>query len=77
MSTAPHSSKTERMALTSADLAKELGISQRHLHTLNKSGKIPTPIRLGNSVRWSRALIEEWLSAGAPDREAWNTHKRA
>ncbi len=76
MSTAPHSSETDRLALTSADLAKELGISQRHLHTLNQSGKIPKPFRLGHSVRWPRVLIEEWLAAGAPDRTACEAHKR-
>jgi len=64
------------MALTSADLAKELGISQRHLHTLNQSGKIPKPFRLGISVRWARSEIEHWLNAGAPDRTAWEAHKR-
>ena len=65
------------MALTSADLAKQLGISQRHLHTLNKAGKVPKPFRLGISVRWARSDIEHWLSAGAPDRAEWEILKRS
>ena len=76
MSTGPHTSETDRLALTSADLAEQLGISQRHLHTLNKAGKVPKPFRLGISVRWARSEIEEWLAAGAPDRTAWEAHKR-
>ena len=77
MSNVPHIPTTDRLALTYADLAKQLGISQRHLHTLNQTGKVPAPIRLGHSVRWPRAVIEEWLSAGAPDRIAWEALKRA
>lgn len=75
MSNTQQSSDSDRLALTSADLALELVISQRHLHTLNKAGKIPEPLRLGNSVRWARAEIEDWLAAGAPDRAQWEARK--
>lgn len=77
MSTAPHLSETERLTMTSADLAMELGISQRHLHTLNKQGKVPAPFRLGVCLRWPRSEIEAWLAAGAPPREEWETLKVA
>lgn len=77
MSIHTQSSESDRLALTAPNLAEQLGISQRHLHTLNQQGKVPKPIRLGNSVRWPRSEIEAWLAAGAPDRTAWEARKRA
>ena len=77
MRNAPQKNENGLLVLTTADLAKHLGISQRHLHTLAKSGKVPEPIRLGHSVRWPRPQIETWLAAGAPDRQAWEAMKRA
>ena len=77
MRTSLHAIETDRLALTSAELAKHLGISQRHLHTLNRMEKGTTPIRLGHSVRWARSEIERWLEAGGPDQTAWEATKRA
>ena len=58
-------------ALSAAELAKELGVSLRHIRRLDADGKLPRPVRLGGSVRWLVAEINEWLEAGAPDRKAW------
>jgi len=78
MSIHTQSSASETLALTNAELAKSLGISPRHLYTLDRSGRIgPAAIRLGHSVRWPRSEIEAWLAAGAPDRQAWEARKRA
>ena len=57
------------MALPAADVAKLLGISLRHLHSLNATGRLPRPIRLGRSVRWRTDELREWLAAGAPPRD--------
>ena len=51
----------EKLLITSAEVARLLGISQRHLANLVKDGKLPPPIRLGYSVRWSLAAIERSL----------------
>ena len=59
------------LALSGAKLAKQLGISLRHLRRLDAAGKLPKPVRLGYSVRWLAAEIEAWLAAGAPDRKSW------
>lgn len=59
------------MALTSADLAEELSISERHVHNLNSTQRLPRPIRLGRSVRWSADELRDWLDAGAPPRDQW------
>jgi len=48
-----------------------LSLSKRQIFRLNSYGKIPAPIRIGGSVRWSEQEISEWLAAGAPDRKTW------
>jgi prophage regulatory protein len=53
--------ETERLALSAADVAKLLGISERHLLALHSSGRVPRPIRLGRAVRWNAAELSAWL----------------
>ncbi|QDU58546.1 helix-turn-helix transcriptional regulator [Aeoliella mucimassa] len=70
MSTAPHISESDPLALTKAELARALGISERHLHTLDSTGRLgPRAIRLNRSVRYVRSEVEAWLAAGAPPTE--------
>ena len=45
------------MALTAAEVARRLDISERHLWALLSSGRLPRPIRLGRSVRWNAAEL--------------------
>lgn len=71
MSTTLNLAATKRLAVTAAELAEQLGISERHLWAQHASGKIPRPIRLGRAVRWNLAEIQAWLDAGAPSCEAW------
>lgn len=66
------SSKVQDLALSAAELARRLGVSLRHIRRLDSAGKLPTPIRLGRSVRWPVVEIEAWLAAGAPDRVTWS-----
>ena len=68
--TSPQDS-SEPLALTARDLARLLNVSPRHLATLNATGRLPRPIRLGRSVRWGRDELREWLSAGCPCRDRW------
>ena len=58
------------LLLDAAALAKELGCSKRHVERLASSRALPTPVRLGRSVRWSRASIVRWIDSGCPDHEA-------
>ena len=76
MSNALQSTATESLAYTNAELATALGISTRHLFTLERTGRLgPSAIRLGHSVRWPRCEIVAWLAAGAPLREQWEAQK--
>ena len=50
---------------------QRLSLSKRQIFRLNSCGKIPKPIKIGGSVRWSEQEISNWLAAGAPDRKTW------
>ena len=49
------------------DVATLLNCSVRHVQRLSDSGRMPSPVRLGRSLRWSVAAIQEWIEAGCPD----------
>jgi excisionase family DNA binding protein len=47
-------------------VADLLGCSARHVYRLSDAGKMPTPVRLGSLVRWSKAAITAWVADGCP-----------
>jgi len=62
----------DKLTVDTASLAKLLGISDSHLHTLKRSGRLgPTAIKLGRSRRYLITEIQRWLEAGAPSRTVW------
>ncbi len=50
----------ERSMFTVKGLAEHLSCDQRTVHRWWRSGVIPRPLRVGNSLRWDRATIESW-----------------
>lgn len=62
-------------AVGTKTLAEMLGVSTRHVQRMDAAGKLPCPLRLGRSVRWSVAELDHWIAAGCPDRKAWETVK--
>ncbi len=59
--------------LNAKALAQMMSLSKRQIFRLNSCGKIPAPIKIGGSVRWSESTILKWLAAGAPDRKTFET----
>ena len=57
-------------------LAKMLSCSVRSVWRLNASGKTPSPVRVGRSVRWSMDTIRTWIGMGCPDRATFETRLR-
>ncbi len=58
--------------LLSADrVAKLLGIGKRTVWTWDAAGKLPEPVRIGATVRWRAAELDEWAAAGCPPRAEW------
>ena len=42
------------------------GCSTRHIYRLADAGRMPRPVKLGTLVRWRRAEVLDWISAGCP-----------
>jgi excisionase family DNA binding protein len=59
--------------LTVRELALLLHCSPRTCYRLADAGRMPRPRRLGSLVRWSRAEIDEWLTAGCPRIASFKT----
>jgi predicted DNA-binding transcriptional regulator AlpA len=66
------------LTLTARDAAALLGISRAQFFKLQAAGKLgPVPVYLGSRApRWVRSELEEWLLAGAPSRDTWQTLRR-
>ncbi len=75
MTTNDQKIKREPLAISGSELAKQVGVSLRHIRRMDVMGKIPRPVRIGNAVRWLASEIEEWLENGAPDRRTWEQMK--
>lgn len=63
------------MLLNDKRTAAELGISRRKLWTMNATGQLPAPVRMGRSVRWRTADITEWVRLGCPSREVFEAQR--
>ena len=57
-------------------VAKRLGISRRHLRTLDIKGLIPRGNKLGCALRFCPVELEQWLAAGSPPRAEWERLKK-
>src|SRR5262245_59914080 len=61
-----------------AEVARLLSRSVASLHRDRAAGRFgPKPIKLGASVLFSVAEIEEWIRAGAPDQKTWQAMRAA
>lgn len=74
----PSATPIPRLALTAEEAAETIGIAVRTWWAWDRQGRVPEPdLRWGKVVRWRVATIDQWLAAGAPDRETWATLKQA
>ncbi len=63
------------LLVSAKGLAAMLSCSARHIQTLDASGAIPVPIRLGRRTLWSVEIIRQWCAAGCPTRDKWMEQK--
>ena len=63
--------------LSAKQLGAKLNLSKRQIFRLNSCGKLPKPLRIGRSIRWSESTISKWLSVGAPDRKTFEAMQEA
>ncbi len=52
--------------ITAPEFAKLLNISERSFYRLKSIGRIPQPISLGGSTRWSLTQVRQWIAEGCP-----------
>lgn len=76
MSNEQQANEPERLALSAAEVARRLGISERHLWALHSSARLPQPIRFGRAVRWGADELRQWIAAGAPERSRWELSRQ-
>jgi excisionase family DNA binding protein len=62
------SAENTTIMLTVQDVAKLLNCSTRTVYRLADSGRMPRPVKLGALVRWSKAVVGQWIAAGCPDQ---------
>lgn len=58
------SERAPAVLLDVQDVAALLNVSPRTVYRLSDSGKMPPPVRLGASVRWSRTAVDQWIAEG-------------
>jgi excisionase family DNA binding protein len=56
----------EPLLATAQEVAKLLKVSMRTLWRLRSAGKLPSPVRIGATVRWRLDDIKTWIAAGCP-----------
>jgi predicted DNA-binding transcriptional regulator AlpA len=66
-SLAPTTANDPALLLSAEKVAELLDISVRTLWRLRAAGKMPTPVRLGGSVRWRAQEVAVWTQQGCPD----------
>lgn len=57
-------------------LAKMLCCSVRSVWRLRSSGCLPSPVKIGRSVRWDYQTIRTWIALGCPDRPTFEVRRR-
>ena len=63
--------------ISGEQVAERLDISKRTVWRLDDAGKLPAPIRIGGSVRWSSDEITRWIKARCPSRLEWERMNKA
>lgn len=54
-----------------------LDVSDRTLEKMVRARQFPPPLRLGKTVRWSEAVVQQWLAFRLEAQMAWQPPKRA
>lgn len=62
------------MLLSAEDSAQLLGIGRTLFYSMHSSGRLgPMPIKLGRRTLWNRKELQNWIEAGCPPRNQWQT----
>jgi len=67
---------TPVLLLTTADAAALCRTSVRAWRTWNTTGRIPRPICIGRKIFWRPEELRDWVAAGCPNRETWESMRQ-
>lgn len=59
------------LLIDTTEVTRLLNVSRRTVWTMQNSGQMPKPVRIGRAVRWSYDEIKEWVAAGCPNASEW------
>ena len=68
---------TTATLLNVKEVAEMLGLSERTIYRLSDAGSMPTPVKLGSSVRWRRSELETWIENGCPKGKSGKRSKKS
>jgi excisionase family DNA binding protein len=63
--------------ITVKEVSEMLGISERTIYRLSDAGDMPSPVKLGSSVRWRRKELESWIDNGCPKGKAGKRSRKS
>jgi excisionase family DNA binding protein len=66
MPTNPPAPENRRELLKASEVAEITGLGKRTWWRHVSSGRAPQPVRVGRAVRWRRAELMDWITAGCP-----------
>lgn len=59
--------KTElETLLTIVEVAELLQVNERTVRRLVDRGDMPSPVKIGDTSRWSPSELQKWIEAGCP-----------
>ena len=67
----PESREEEPLLLTANAAAALCSVSVRQWWRWDSAGRTPRAIQIGQTKRWSREELKEWIRAGCPPRIEW------
>lgn len=68
----PSGHNQQPLLISAKALAELLSVSIRTIRRLCQQNKLPSPVRIGRSPRWSLDVILRWIEEGCPPLDEFN-----
>jgi predicted DNA-binding transcriptional regulator AlpA len=65
------------LLVSAAEAARLCGVCRAHWLRMHSAGRVPAPVRLGRRTLWAAEELADWIAAGCPGRDVWETLKEA
>lgn len=64
------------LAVSAEQAADLMTVDRATWYRWHSAGLVPSPAKIGGTVRWSLAELSAWAAAGCPARDAWERMRR-